>query len=199
MDSIEKLINLFSQFPTVGRRTAGRFVFYLLRQPKETVTELTNAIEELRNSVKLCTFCFNPHERTDSLCDICANPLRNKLLCIVEKEQDLLSIEKTKKYNGLYFILGGMIDTKNIKTAELKERLTKPDSFGIKSASFSEIIIALNPTVEGIATSRAVEQSLKEFLPAGVKISHLAKGLPMGGELEYADDETLENALEGRK
>lgn len=202
MDSIEKLQNIFRNFPTVGQRTAGRFVYYLMKLPKEKIDELTNAIIELKNKIKLCQLCFNPFEDSRSpasanLCAICSDAKRDKnLLCIVEKETDLLSIENTKKFNGLYFILGGTVallkkeNTDNLKIEELKNR--------VKSGNFSEIIVALNPTPEGRATSGLVESTIKE---TGVnsKITHLAKGIPVGGELEYADEETLENALEGRK
>jgi len=197
--SIDKLINIFRKFPTVGSRTAGRFVYYLMKQPKEKVDELINAIQELKIKTKLCQFCFNPFEGDATFCPICQSANRNKnLLCIVEKETDLISIENTRKYNGLYFILGGSLfmmkkeDISNLRIAELKERVAKNN--------FSEIVIALNPTPEGVATSVLVERAIKEINPLPVaKITHLAKGLPVGGELEYADEETLESAFEGRK
>src|SRR3990167_3049409 len=101
MNNIEKLINLFKDFPTVGKRTAGRFTYYLLKLPKEKTDELIQAIDELKKNVKLCKFCFNPFEDEGNFCQICKAPSRNKhLLCIVEKETDLLSIENSKKYNG---------------------------------------------------------------------------------------------------
>jgi len=197
-DSINKLINLFSKFPTVGPRTASRFVFYLIKLPKEKIDELINAIEELKNKIKFCDFCFNPFEGEFTLCPICRNYSRNKqLLCIVEKETDLITIENTHKYNGLYFILGGTVatmrksDVDNLRIQELLERVKAP-------AQFTEIIIATNPTPEGKATSVLIERSLKE-IPITFKITHLAQGLPVGGELEYADEETLESAFEGRK
>ncbi|MGD0577126.1 MAG: recombination mediator RecR [Candidatus Staskawiczbacteria bacterium] len=201
MDSIEKLKNLFSKFPTVGQRTAMRFVYYLMKLPKEKVDELQNAISELKNKIKLCQMCFNPFEGNNLICPICQDSSRNKnLLCIVEKETDLLSIESTKKYNGLYFILGGTIammrkeDLNNLRVEELKKRISGSGN------NFSEIIVALNPTPEGRATSVLVEQTIKEIFPnPNFKITHLAKGIPVGGEMEYADEETLENALEGRK
>jgi len=205
--SIDKLVEIFKKFPTVGSRTAGRFVYYLMKQPKEKTDELINAIAELKNKVKLCQFCFNPFESADStqkFCKICSDSRRNKnLLCVVEKETDLISIERTRKFNGLYFILGGTLymmkkeDLKNLRINELKDR--------VKSGNFSEIIVALNPTPEGIATSVLVERSIKEISSAqggpasGWKITHLARGIPVGGELEYADEETLESAFEGRK
>lgn len=197
MDSIENLRNIFRKFPTVGPRTAGRFVYYLLKQPKERIDELIKAIQELSNNVRLCNFCFNPFEGEGSFCKICQNPQRNKnLLCIVEKEADLISIENTKKYTGLYFIFGGVIsafrkeDLSGIRINQLKDRVAKNN--------FSEIIVALNPTSEGRATSMFIEREIKDLLK-NTKITHLARGIPVGGELEYADEETLESALEGRK
>jgi len=205
-DSIKKLIELFSKFPTVGPRTASRFVFYLIKLPKDKIDELTNAVAELKNKIKLCLFCFSPFESSDSikagqsdLCPICQNPLRNRqLLCVVEKETDLMSIEKTKKYNGLYFILGGTVatmkksDIDNLRIEELSDKIKE-------SKKFTEIIIATNPTPEGKATSILIERALKSLTVPAFKITHLAQGLPVGGELEYADEETLESALEGRK
>jgi recombination protein RecR len=141
--------------------------------------------------------CFNPFEGENSICSICQNPNRNKnLLCIVEKETDLLSLENIKKYNGLYFILGGTVavmrkeDMSQLRINELKNKISQND--------FSEIIVALNPTPEGRTTSALVENIIKETGKA-TKITHLARGIPIGGELEYADEETLESALEDRK
>lgn len=198
MDSIKKLTDLFSKFPTIGPRTAGRFVFYLINSPKEKIDELSQALQELKNKVKLCSLCFNPHESQGDLCEICQSVSRNKqVLCVIEKETDLISIENTKKYNGLYFILGGTLTLRNANGENLR---IEPLKNRIKSGQFTEIIIALNPTPEGRATSVLVERELKE-LPqfANLKITHLAQGLPVGGELEYADEETLESAFEGRR
>jgi len=204
MDSVDKLINIFRKFPTVGSRTAGRFVYYLMKLPKASIDELINAIIELKNKIKLCQLCFQPYEvsgapSSTGLCQICQNSSRNKnLLCIVEKESDLLSLENTKKFNGLYFILGGTIgtmkkeDIKQLRIEELKKR--------ISSNTFTEIIVALNPTPEGRTTSVLIEQTIKELNQSPApRITHLARGIPFGGELEYADEETLESALEGRK
>ncbi len=203
--SIDKLIEIFRKFPTVGQRTAGRFAYYLIKQPKEKTDELIKAIEELKENIKLCEFCFQPFESNNSeekKCPICQNSQRNKnLLCIVEKETDLISIENTKKYNGLYFILGGTLymtrkeDFANLRIEELKETLRQAQG----ENKFSEIIVALNPTPEGVATSVFIEKSIKDIIPSSTKITHLAKGLPVGGELEYADQETLESAFLGRK
>ena len=204
-EPIQRLIDLFSKFPTIGPRTAARFVFYLMKLPEEETKQLTNSILELKEKIRLCEFCFNPFQpsETNQLCLICSDPKRDKsLLCLVEKECDLAAIEKTKKYQGLYFILGGTVSAlkkKNIeklRIKELEERIKNPEGFGIKEASLEEIIIATNPTTEGEATALYLERILK---PTGIKITRLGRGLPMGGELEYADEETLNSALEGRK
>lgn len=194
--SIEKLIQIFSQFPTVGPRTAARFVFYLLKLPKEDLKKLIESIADLKNKVKLCSSCFRPFESSESICEICSNSQRDKsLLLIVEKETDLETIEKTQKYRGLYFILGGTVsklrkeDLENLRIKELQER--------VKDAK--EVIIATNPTTEGEATALYLERVLKPFGEAQGKITRLGRGLPVGGELEYADEETLSSALDNRK
>lgn len=214
--SIQKLIEQFSKFPAVGPRTAARFVFYLTKKSKEGVEELISAILNLQKSIKTCSFCFNLFEPSHAvqnkdfsnnkeynLCEICQNRARDKgILCIVEKETDLFAIEKTKKYKGLYFVLGETISNlkkeniKKLRIKELEERIKQPEKFGIPNCEFKEIIIATNPTTEGEATALYLERVLKL---SGIKITRLARGLPVGGELEYADEETLGSALEGRK
>lgn len=191
-DSIKKLIDLFSKFPTVGPRTASRFVFYLIKQPKANIAELVDAVSALKN-IKFCSFCLLPFENSNNqLCQICSNPAKDKsLLCIVEKEIDLLAIDNKKKYNGLYFILSD-----ESKIEALKERIQNAKKFGIET-NFKEVIIAINPTVENKSLTFSIEKALRE-LP-NLKITHLAKGLPIGGELEYADEETLGEAFEGRR
>jgi recombination protein RecR len=205
-DSIEKLKSIFSKFPTVGQRTASRFVFYLIKQSKENIDELCNTLQQLKSEIKFCNFCFNPHGNSGSLCQICQNPTRNKnLLCLVEKEADLISIENTKRFNGIYFVLAKdfvslRTGVENLRLEELKQRILEPLKFGIQNTNFSEIILATNPTPEGRTASILTEKFLKEVPQfANIKITHLAKGLPVGGELEYADEETLESAFEGRK
>ena len=206
---IKKLIDIFSDFPTIGKRTAQRFVFYLMKQPQDKINELILSIQELKSKISLCKFCFNPFEMNGEpadLCEICRNPMREKsLLCIVEKEEDLLSIEKTKKYKGYYFILGGTVATlkknniEELRTRELDQRLKSPQNFGV-DAHFNEIIIATNPTPEGRTTAILVEKKIREtFADIQMKITHLGLGLPVGGELEYADEETLESAFNNRK
>lgn len=199
--SIQKLIDLFSKFPTVGPRTAARFVFYLMGKKGEEIEEIIKTISELKKNVRFCSFCFNPFEPAadamkTELCPICSNPSRDKtLLCVVANETDLMTIEKTKKYNGLYFILGGTVsslkktDIEKLRIKELEERIKN-------HLEIKEIISALNPTPEGQATTLYLERLFK---PLNKKISRLGRGLPAGGELEYADEETLTSALEGRR
>lgn len=203
--SIKKLIDLFSKFPTVGPRTASRFIYYLIHLPKKDFEELVKALNNLKENIKVCSFCFNsfePSKKEDALCPICQNKSRDKsLLCIVEKETDLISIENTKKYKGYYFILGGTVsnlkkeDIEKIRIEELKERIEKPENFGLK-VDFKEVIVATNPTTEGETTALLLERKLKD---KNIKITRLGRGLPTGGELEYADEQTLEDAFEGRK
>ena len=203
---IQKLIELFSKFPTVGPRTASRFVFYLLSTPKEKIEELTKSITELKEDIKICPLCFNVFEpesaesKEKELCPICSDPKRDRsTICIVEKETDLEAIEKIKKYKGFYFVLGGIVSglsseklKKEIeeKIEKLIERIKKPDS------EIKEVILALNPTVEGENTSLWLQRKFKNL---SIKISQLGRGLPVGGELEYADEETLSSALESRR
>lgn len=198
--SIQKLIDLFSKFPTVGPRTASRFVFYLIGLKKEGADEIINSISELKKNIKICPLCFKPFESASEFCEICSNPGRDKtLLCIIEKEIDLTSIEKTKKYNGLYFILGGTVsklkkeDIQKLRVKELETRIKN-------STELKEIILATNPNTEGEATALYIERLLKPFGTAqGKKITRLGRGLPTGGELEYADEETLSSAFASRK
>jgi len=194
--SIQKLIDLFSKFPTVGPRTASRFVFYLIQKPTEEINEIINAISDLKKDVKICPSCFKPFDATSELCEICSNPSRNKnLLCLVEKEIDLETIEKTKKYQGLYFILGGTLPKLKKEGAE-KLRIKELEEKIKNSPEIQEIIIALNPTPEGESTTLYLERMIR---PLNKKTSRLGRGLPIGAELEYADDETLSSAFENRR
>ena len=202
---IQKLIELFSKFPGVGPKTASRFVFYLLKKQDSQINEFLGAVADLKKSVKICQFCHNSFEpkSEQNLCLICSDPLRDKsLLCVVEKETDLLLLEKTRKYLGLYFILGGLLsplkkrETEKLMLESFLKRVKEPASFGLAKANFKEVIIAISYTTEGEATSLYLE---RELAPLNLKISRLGKGLPIGAEIEYADEETLASALEGRK
>ena len=202
---IQNLIDIFAKFPTVGPRTAARFVFYLQNSPEETIGKLISAIRQLQKDVAHCGFCFNPFRRDgdNALCGVCADRKRDKtLLCIVEKETDLETLEKTKKYKGLYFVLGGTVnrlrkkDLELLRVKELQSRILRPKKYGIETPGFKEIILATNATTEGEATSLYLQRELRD---SGLKITRLGRGMPVGGELEYADEETIGGALDNRR
>lgn len=197
--SIQKLIEHFSKFPTVGRRTAERFVFYLMKTSKPEVKELISSIAELKNRVKICASCFKSFEGEEELCSICSDTRRDKrVICVVEKEVDLESIEKTRKFKGTYLILGGTFlsaeQEKNKK--EIEKRIERLIHRIKKHSEINEIILAINPTPAGNNTCLWIQRKLK---PLNIKTTHLGLGLPVGGELEYADGETISSALESRK
>jgi recombination protein RecR len=196
---IKKIVEIFSRFPTIGERTATRFALYLISLKKDEVENIVESILGLINKIKKCEFCFNPFEpknESQKLCEICLDKKREKTktILVVESESDLWQIEKIKKYQGRYFILGGKMDflkenpLGKLRIEEFKKRI---EEFGPK-----EIILAINPTVEGNLTMDYIKRILK---PYNIKITQLAKGLPIGGEIEYTDEETLSSALEGRK
>ena len=199
-DPIQNLIDIFVRFPTVGKKTATRFAFHLLNTSDGEIDRLTKELQKLKSSVHNCKFCYRSLESDKDLCSICDDKSRKPILAIVERETDLISLEKTNKYKGYYFILGGNVsplrkkDLKKVRAKELKARVQSPESFGVKK--IEEVIIATNPTTEGEATGLFIERVLEDL---EIKITKLAKGLPVGGELEYADEDTLGSALEGRK
>lgn len=187
---MQRLIEAFSELPTIGPKTAERFVFYLLRN-KNQIDGLTRALTELKATVTTCAECHTFSEK--SPCYICSNPKRDRAtICVVAQTTDLASIESTAQYNGLYHVLGGVVDTPEdtarLNTAKLLER--------IKANGVQELILAFDATIEGESTILYLSRLLK---PLGVKMTRLAKGLPMGSELVYADEVTLSSALEGRK
>lgn len=190
--SIQNLISHFSQLPTVGPKTAERYVFYLLKQDPEMLQEFALAISELKEKTTICQNCLAIAETNP--CPICADEKRNKtVICVVADSRDMLAIESTKKYNGLYHILGGVINAiEGIKADQLniKQLIEK-----IKKNQIKEIILALNPDMEGETTAMYLAKLIK---PYKIKITRLAKGLPMGANLEYADEITLANALKYR-
>ncbi|MCF7845298.1 MAG: recombination mediator RecR [Candidatus Pacebacteria bacterium] len=198
---IEKLIRCFSRFPTVGPKTATRFVFFCLSSPQEEIDSLINNLQELKKSVKSCEICFRSVLKNEKLCSVCENKKRNhETICVVEKEADLVSIEKTGEYKGIYFILGGSVsplrkdDFKKIRGEDLRKRVEDPSSFGLPE--IKEVIIATNQTTEGDATAIYISRILEKYK---VKVTRIGRGLPTGGEIEYADEETVSSALKNRR
>jgi recombination protein RecR len=191
-NSIQNLIDYFSQLPTVGPKTAERYVFYLLKQNPEELQRFAQSIAELKEKTTICQNCFTYAETNP--CSICSDNKRNSdVLCIVADTRDMLTIEATKQYSGLYHALGGQLNAiEGIKPEQLNiKRLVEK----IKQGKIKEVILALNPNLEGETTSMYLVKLLK---PLGIKITRLAKGLPMGSDLEYADEMTLANALKFR-
>lgn len=186
----KKLIEHFSSLPSVGPKMAERLVLFLFKQDPGKIKDFSESLADLKN-LKTCQKCFNIAE--GALCEICKNPQRDqKIICVVEDPLDIISIEKTGAYKGLYYVLGGVIFPNNgnadLKIPELLER--------IKKEGFKEIILAVNPTTEGDATALYLKSKLKEF---NVKITRLARGLSTGGDIEYADEITLSAALTNRR
>ncbi len=205
MNSIEKLAELFEKFPGVGKRQAKRFVYSLLRRNASFSRELVNAISKLKDNIKICTESFqyfysdNPNE---TLSPIARDPKRDRsLLLVVEKDSDLENLESMHFYRGLYFVLGGSIPVLSkspeefIRLTELKNIIKKKMDAG----ELKELILGLSLNPQGEYTLEYLEEKLAEFSEAGLKISHLGRGLSTGTELEYSDKETFENALANRK
>ena len=190
--AIANLIEAFSELPSVGPKTAERYVFHLLKSSPEKLDNLAKSLSELKKNITVCSSCLAISE--SSPCSVCADLQRKTgTLCIVENTQDMLSLEATRQYQGRYFILGGLINTiENIKPEDLNvEKLLRK----IKQEGYTEIILALNFTLEGETTSLYLGKVLADY---NVKVTRLAKGLPAGSDLEYADENTLAMALKYR-
>jgi recombination protein RecR len=191
--AVAKLIAELNRLPGIGPKSAQRLAYYLLRAPEEQARLLAEAILSVKQKTKLCSVCLNITD-TDP-CLICRSDHRDRSkICIVEQPQDILALEHTKTYNGLYHVLHGAISptegvgTEDIRIKELMKRL--------EGGKVSEVILATNPTLEGETTAMYLS---KQILPLGIKVTRLARGLPFGTELEYADDVTLTRAIEGRQ
>jgi len=190
-ESLERLIGEFSKLPGIGRKTAQRLAFYILKLPIEDVEGLATALLDLKNRVQFCSICFNITEVDP--CPICQDRTRDQsVICVVEEANDILAIEKTGQYRGLYHVLGGVlspldgIGPENLHIQELLQRIVDP---------VEEIIIATNPNVEGEATATYLSKLIS---PLGKKITRIARGIPAGSNLEFVDEITLLRALEGR-
>ncbi|MBT4071965.1 MAG: recombination protein RecR [Candidatus Magasanikbacteria bacterium] len=191
-EPIEQLIRSFRQLPTVGRRTAERFVFSLLKSGKKDVGELTIALKQLMEEMKSCSMCHVFH--TQSPCPICANIKRDHTcLCIVAEPQDVEVIERMGAYTGLYHVLRGTVDSEHNPAHTKIPALCKR----LKTGEIKEVILALNQNMRGETTMMYIEQFIKRETP-NIKLTRLARGLPMGSDLQYADDATLDSAFRHR-
>ena len=190
--SIEKLIESFEKLPSIGHKTAARLAFHVLEQSKEQTDEFINSIINAKNNLKYCSVCYNISDSDP--CPICANAKRDSSkICVVEDVRDIIAMEKTHEYKGKYHVLHGAISPMNgigpedIRIKELIQRLGKE--------KIDELILATNPRVEGEATAMYISKLVK---PLGIKVTRIAHGIPVGGDLEYADEITLIKAMEGR-
>ena len=189
-DSIHRLIEEFSRFPGIGKKTAQRMVFHLLKSSNDHSVELAQAVMDMKTKIRFCSICNGITE--EDPCRICTNPKRDQsCICIVEDAADIYTFEKTNAFQGLYHVLGGVLSPLDgIGPEDLNM-----DGLVNRTQSGYEIIIATNPTIEGEATSLYIA---KLFKGKEVKVTRLARGLPMGGDLEYIDDATILRAMEGR-
>lgn len=189
--SLERAIGEFSKLPGIGRKSAQRLVFFLLKNSKYEVQQLAEALVALKEKVKFCSTCFNITEVDP--CHICLDERRDRtLLCVVEEANDVLALEKTGEYKGLYHVLGGALsplEGVGPDDLHIKEMLTR------FHAGIGEVIIATNPNTEGEATALYLEKLIKPLI---AKVTRIARGIPVGGDIEYADEITLTRALEGR-
>jgi len=190
--SVQDLIEAFERLPGIGPKTAQRLTYYLLHAPKEEAQALASAAINMKEKTIICSICFNIAESDP--CSICSDPTRERsTIAIVEDPLDVLAMERAS-FKGLYHVLHGVISPlENIGPGELHIRELLPR---LKDGSVKEIILATNPTMEGEATAMYIQRLLS---PLGVKVTRIARGLPVGGDLEYADETTLSRALEGRK
>jgi len=191
--NIQNLIKKFSQLPSIGPKTAERIVIFLLSKNNSIFDEFSKSLLDIKGKIKKCSLCNN-YSETDP-CSICANSKRDKsILCIVAKPQDVYAIEKTNNYTGCYFVLGGNVNP--LEGITLESLNAKPLFKRLQSNSISEVILAFNPDIEGETTILALQKHIKLL---NIKITRLARGLPMGSDIEYADEVTLTDALKGRK
>lgn len=194
-EPVQNLVDAFARLPGIGPKTASRLTFYLLRAPEEISQSLSEALIGIKQETGLCEVCFNITRKDSPVCEVCASEQRDRqTLCVVEEPLDVLAIEKTAGYNGLYHVLHGVlspiegIGPDDLKIKELLHRLEGGD--------VQEVILATNPSMEGDATAMYLHDRITPF---GIRVTRLARGLPVGGDLEYADQNTLLRALAGRQ
>ena len=192
IDTVEDVIDALGRLPGIGPKSAQRITFHLMRLPVEDIERLTSSISLMKEKIRFCESCFNISEH--ELCPICEDSQRNsEMLCVVEEPKDIIALEKTAEFKGRYHVLGGSISPidgigpEQLKVAELLRR--------IEPERIEEVIVAMNPNIEGEATAIYLARLLE---PLGVKVTKIASGLPVGGDLEYADELTLGRAFLGR-
>ncbi len=190
--AIEKLIEEFAKLPSVGKKTAQRLTLHILNLPEDEVREFANALVKARGTIKYCSVCGNFTEKDP--CPLCTNPSRDHgTICVVEQPKDIMTIERVKEFNGVYHVLHGNISPmqgrgpQDIRIRELVSRMNE---------DIIEVILATNPNIEGEATAMYISKVLK---PLDIKVTRIASGIPVGGDLDYSDEVTLSKALEGRK
>lgn len=190
--AIEKLIEEFAKLPGIGSKTAQRLTLHILNLPGDEVKEFAEALIEARGTIKYCSVCGNYTEKDP--CSICSNPSRNqKIICVVEDPKDIMAVERVRDYNGVYHVLHGNISPmagRGPEDINIKNLVTR------MSSDIEEVIVATNATIEGEATAMYISRVLK---PLDIMVTRIASGMPVGSDLEYADEITLSKALEGRK
>ncbi len=218
-ETVESLVEQLSRLPTIGRKTAQRLAAFILKMPREEVVEIAKAMVAAKDRVKTCSVCFNVTDLDP--CPVCSSERRDRsIICVVEEPSDVLALERTGEFRGLYHVLGGVISPldgigpDDLHVSELIARVAQspssatvaepaegydstddPTALEVEHVHVTEVILAMNPNVEGDTTAYYVGQMLAPF---GITVSRIARGLPIGGDLEFADEATLSRALEGR-
>ncbi len=194
-DAVQRLIAALERLPGIGPKTASRLAFYLLRADDSVSAELAEALSGLKQKIAACSVCFNITDAGRELCQVCANPERDEsVICVLEDALDVLALERVGVYRGKYHVLGGVLNPiEGIGPEDLKIR---PLIERVARGGVREVILATNPSLEGDATALYLQQQLRGL---GVQVTRLARGLPVGGDLEYADPHTLLRALQGRQ
>ncbi|MBR5505511.1 MAG: recombination protein RecR [Clostridia bacterium] len=191
--SFSKLIDVFRKMPGVGNKSAVRMAYYILSLPTEEVDDMISTIRAAKEKIGYCSLCQNTTEQ--EVCEICSNPKRDKsVICVVEQPKDVVALEKTREYYGTYHVLHGCIspmDSIGPEDIKIKELLAR-----VADAEIKEVIMAISPSIEGEATTMYISKLLKPF---EIKVTRIAYGIPVGGDLEYADQVTLAKAIEGRR
>jgi recombination protein RecR len=192
---LQDLIDAFSRLPGIGPKSASRLAFYLLNAPDDISSRLAEALTNLKTGIAFCKTCFNITLSGQEICEICANDHRDSgLICVVEKPMDVLVLEKAQAFSGKYHVLHGVLSP--IEGIGPEDLMIRPLIERIKTGNIREVILATNPSMEGDATAQYLQKQLAEM---NIQVTRLARGLPVGGELEYADQNTILRALAGRQ